>query len=77
MLGRIIISLILFFCLLSVERRENAPLNGELLRQRLVGGAKMRAAQQSAGAERSLRMSRVRAILDRRSAQLAVSWRNL
>lgn len=37
MLGRVIISLILFFCLLSVERRANAPLNGELLRQRLAG----------------------------------------
>jgi len=33
--------MILSFCLLSVERRENAPLNGELLRQRLVGGAKI------------------------------------
>ncbi len=43
---------ILFFCLISVERRVNAPLNGELLRQRLVGGAN-RAAQQSAGASRS------------------------
>jgi hypothetical protein len=34
--------------------------------------APKRAAQQSAGAERGLRMSRLRAILDRRSAQLAV-----
>jgi len=39
---------------LVVERRTNAPLNGELLRQRLVGGAKMRAAQLSAGASRRL-----------------------
>ena len=56
-----------------VERRANAPLNGELLRQRLVGGArKMRAAQQSAGASRRLAVWLRQPATGACSAQLAV-----
>ena len=63
-----------------VERRENAPLNGELLRQRLVGGArKKRAAQQFAGASRRLAVWLRQPATGACSAQLAVrptAWRS-
>ncbi len=57
----------------DVERRVYAPLNGELLRQRLVGGArKMRTAQQSAGASRCLAVWLRQPATGACSAQLAV-----